>query len=77
MMQHYNYNKATYPNEQADFEYVYGGNTWTGFQYSDGFGGYGFEAYTTIDGKIVRVSSAGYQYDSAYAVFVLNSFAKE
>lgn len=76
MMQHYNYNKATYTNEQVDVRATYGENDWIGFQYSDGFGGYGFEAYTTISDKIVRVSSAGYTFDSPEAQAVLASLAR-
>lgn len=75
MMQHYNYNKNTYTNEQTDFEKAYGDNTWTGFQYSDGWGGYGFEAYTTLGEKIVRVSAIGFKYDSATSEAVLSSFS--
>lgn len=74
MMQHYNYNKETYINEQIDVAADYDGTEWTGFQYSDGFGGYGFEAYTTLNGKIVRVSGIGFTFDSAEAEAVLESF---
>lgn len=74
MMTKYNYNKQTYTNEQEDVSGVYGENEWTGFQYSDGFGGYGFEAYTTVDGKIVRISSAGFRFDSDEAQAILSSF---
>lgn len=77
MMQHYNYNKQTYTNEQKDVLATYGENEWTGFQYSDGFGGYGFEAYTTINGKVVRVSSAGFAFDSPEAAAVLASLKAE
>ena len=73
MMQHYNYNKNTYINDQKDFEQTWGAYTWTGFQYSDGIGGYGFEAYTTIGEKIVRISAAGFTYDSAEATAVMSS----
>ena len=75
MMNKYNYNKDTYTNEQEDVEAVYGGNTWTGFQYSDGWGGYGFEAYTSLGEKLVRVSAVGYRFDSPEAQAVLGSFA--
>ena len=75
MMQHYNYNKETYTNEQTDFDKTYGDNAWVGFQYSDGYGGYGFEAYMTLAGKIVRVSCAGYKFDSPEAEAILSSFA--
>ena len=72
----YEYNKNTYTNEQEDVEATYGANTWTGFQYSDGWGGYGFEVYTTLDGKLIRVASAGFQFDSDVARAVLGSVAK-
>lgn len=75
-MQHYNYNKDTYTNEQVDVEATYGENTWTGFQYSDGWGGYGFEAYTSFGEKIVRVSSAGFTFDSPEAQAILASLTK-
>ncbi len=75
MMEKYNYNKETYTNEQEDVEAVYGANTWTGFQYSDGWGGYGFEVYTTLGEKIVRVSSCGFRFDSPVAEAVLSAFA--
>lgn len=73
IMQHYNYNKNTYTNEQKDVAATYGDNEWTGFQYSDGWGGYGFEAYCEIGGKLVRVSSAGAEFDSAEAAAILAS----
>ena len=75
MMAKYDQNKNTYTNGQTDFKARFGENEWTGFQYSDGFGGYGFEAYTTIDGHICRVSSAGFQFNSAESAAVLSSFA--
>ena len=60
----YEYNKKTYTNEQTDVSATYGDYTWTGFQYSDGFGGYGFEAYVSNPNGInFRVSSAGYKFD--------------
>lgn len=60
----YEYNKKTYTNEQTDVSATYGDYTWTGFQYSDGFGGYGFEAYVSNPTGInFRVSSAGYKFD--------------
>ena len=73
IMTHYNYNKETYTNEQTEFTVTYGGNEWTGFLYSDGFGGYGFEAYATIGGQLIRVSSAGFTVDVAAAQQVLGS----
>lgn len=76
MMQHYNYNKSAYTLEQEDFDMVFDENEWIGFTYSDGYGGVGFEAYSTIDGKIVRVSSAGFPIRSAVASAVMSSFTK-
>ena len=76
IMSKYEYNKQTYTNEQVDVEAVCGDLTWTGFQYSDGWGGYGFEVYTTLDGKLIRVASAGFQFDSDVARAVLGSVAK-
>lgn len=77
MQKTYDYNKNTYTNEQTDVEATYGANTWTGFQYSDGWGGYGFEAYTYFGEKMVRVSSCGFRFDSEEAKAVLASLAKE
>ena len=70
---HYEYNKNTYTNEQTDFKETYGDAEWEGFQYSDGFGGYGIEAFTTIDGVMIRVASAGFKYDSEEVKTVLGS----
>ena len=75
IMNNYNYNKETYTNEQEDVQASYGGLDWVGFQYSDGYGGYGFEAYATVGGKLIRVSSAGFTFDSAIAEEVLGSLA--
>lgn len=71
--QKYEYNKNTYTNEQEDVSGTYGTIEWTGFQYSDGFGGYGFELYATVNGKPVRVSSCGFKFDSEEAKTVLGS----
>ncbi len=70
---HYNYNKSTYTNEQEDVSGKYGDIEWTGFQYSDGWGGYGFELIATVNEKPVRVSSAGFKFDSEEAKLVLGS----
>ena len=70
---HYEYNKNTYTNEQKDVQASFGGSEWTGFQYSDGFGGYGFEAYTTVDGEMIRVSAAGFAFDDALVSALLGS----
>lgn len=71
--QHYDYNKNTYTNEQEDVSGTYGDIEWTGFQYSDGWGGYGFELIATVNGKSVRVSSCGFKFDSEEAKAVLGS----
>ena len=73
IMNNYKYNKETYTNEQKDVKETFGDNEWTGFQYSDGYGGYGFEAYTTADGEMIRVSSAGYAFDHELVNTVLGS----
>ncbi len=73
MNNQYGYNKNTYTNEQQDVSGTYGGIDWTGFQYSDGFGGYGFELYAIANGKPVRVSSAGFTFDSEETKTVLGS----
>ena len=73
IMNHYNYNKNTYTNEQKDVQGTFGGNEWIGFQYSDGFGGYGFEAYATVGGELIRVSAVGFAFDDAIAGAVLSS----
>lgn len=71
--QHYDYNKNTYTNEQVDVSGTYGTIDWTGFQYSDGWGGYGFELIAEVNGKPVRVSCCGYKFDSKEAKAVLES----
>ena len=73
MNKQYNYNKNTYTNEQTDVKGTFGGIDWTGFQYSDGFGGYGFELYATSKGKFLRVSSAGFKFDDPIVKEVLDS----
>ena len=70
-MNQYNYNKDTYTIEQKDVSGTIGDYTWTGFQYSDGFGGYGFELYTEVGDKVVRISSAGYEFGSAVPEAIL------
>ncbi len=72
-MKKYEQNKATYTNEQVDVSGKYGDIDWTGFQYSDGWGGYGFELYAKANNKPVRVSCAGFKFDSAEAKAVLES----
>lgn len=73
IMTHYNYNKNAYTNEQKDVNGSFGGNDWVGFQYSDGYGGYGFEAYTTVDGEMIRVSAVGFSFDDEMVKTVLSS----
>ena len=74
MMQNYNYNHDTYTNEQQDLPKVdYAGVDWTGFQYGDGFGGYGFEMYGKIGDKNIRISAAGFAYDSEEAKGIIGS----
>ena len=72
MKKQYEYNKNTYTNEQTDVSGKYGDIDWTGFQYSDGWGGYGIELYSTVNGKPVRVS-ATFKFDSEEAKAVLGS----
>ena len=73
IMNNYNYNKNTYTNGQKDVSGTFGGSEWVGFQYSDGYGGYGFEAYATVNGEMIRVSSAGYTFDNEVVSAVLGS----
>lgn len=73
IMNHYNYNKQTYTNEQVDVEARLGDADWVGFQYSDGWGGYGFEAYATVNGQLIRVSCCGFRFDSDTAKEILGS----
>ncbi|MBQ2597083.1 MAG: hypothetical protein II581_04165 [Oscillospiraceae bacterium] len=77
IMSKYEYNKQTYTNEQVDVEAVCGEIAWTGFQYSDGWGGYGFEVYASLGGKLIRVASAGFPFDSADAKAVLGSITAQ
>ena len=72
-MQKYEQNKATYTNEQTDVSGKIGDIDWTGFQYSDGMGGYGFELYALANGKPVRVSCCGFKFDSTEAKAILES----
>ncbi|MBO4697177.1 MAG: hypothetical protein J5643_07870 [Lachnospiraceae bacterium] len=71
--QHYEYNKNTYTNEQTDVSGTYGSIAWAGFQYSDGWGGYGFELYAVVNEKPVRVSCCGFKFDSEEAKTILGS----
>ena len=71
--QQYKYNKDTYTNEQEDVSGTFGDISWEGFQYSDGWGGYGFELIASVNGKNIRVSSCGFRFDSAETALVLGS----
>lgn len=73
MLSAYQSVKDTYTNEQVDVSATYNGIEWIGFQYSDGFGGYGFEVYTTIGQNFVRVSGTGFAFDHETAQAVLGS----
>ena len=75
MKQKYDYNKSTYTTEQSDISKIINGINWTGFQYSDGWGGYGFELYTTVNNTCVRVSSAGYKFDDDLTTSILENFS--
>ena len=75
MKQKYEYNKSTYTTEQSDISETINGINWTGFQYSDGWGGYGFELYTTVNNTCVRVSSAGYKFDDDLTKSILENFS--
>lgn len=71
--QHYEYNKKTYTNEQKDIPATtIGSIEWTGFQYGNDFGG-GFELYGKSGGKFLRVSCAGFSFDSPETQAVLGS----
>lgn len=71
--QQYEYNKSNYTNEQTDIPATMVGDIeWTGFQYGNDFGG-GFELYAQAEGKFLRVSCAGFKFDSPEAEFVLSS----
>ena len=73
MEMQYNYNKQTYTNEQTDVSGTFAGIDWTGFQYSDGWGGYGFELYAMVGEKPIRVSACGFAFDSDAAKAILES----
>ena len=73
MKSDYEYVKKNYTNEQVDVSANYGGIEWTGFQYSDGFGGYGFEVYTIIGANYLRVTGVGLAFDHETSIAVLGS----
>lgn len=71
--QQYEYNKKTYTNEQKDLPATtLGGIEWNGFQYGNDFGG-GFELYGQSNGKFLRVSCAGFSFDSPETKAILGS----
>jgi len=71
--QQYEYNKKTYTNDQKDIPATtLGSIEWTGFQYGNDFGG-GFELCGQSGGKFLRVSCAGFSFDSPEAMAVLGS----
>ena len=71
--QKYEYNKKTYTNEQKDISGTYGDIAWTGFEYSDGFGGKGFEAYAKANNKNIRISGVSVAFDSEEAKAILGT----
>ncbi|MEE3467564.1 MAG: hypothetical protein VZQ83_03905 [Eubacterium sp.] len=71
--QQYEYNKKTYTNEQKDITGTYADIAWTGFEYGDGLGGKGFEAYAKVNGKNLRISGASVAFDSEEAKAILGS----
>lgn len=73
LMKEYEYVKKTYTNEQQDVSANYGGIDWTGFQYGDGYGGYGFEAYAIIGNNYLKVASGGFAFDNEIAQAILGS----
>ncbi|NLT10390.1 MAG: hypothetical protein GXY08_12980, partial [Ruminococcus sp.] len=69
----YEYNKNTYTNEQKDIPATTLGDIeWNGFQYGNDFGG-GFELYGQSNGRFLRVSCAGFSFDSPEAQAILGS----
>ena len=71
--QQYEYNKKTYTNEQKDVSATYADIAWTGFEYSDGFGGKGFEAYAKVGDKNIRISGVSVGFDSEEAKAILGT----
>ena len=71
--QQYEYNKKTYTNEQKDVTGTYADIAWTGFEYSDGLGGKGFEAYAKVNGKNLRISGLSVGFDSEEAKAILGT----
>lgn len=65
--------KTTYTNEQTEVSGKIGDIDWTGFQYSDGMGGYGFELYGKAGSKFLRISACGYKFDDPTTTAVLET----
>lgn len=69
----YEYNKNTYTLNQKDIPTTKLGEIeWTGFEYGNDFSK-GFELFAKSGDKFLRVSCAGFAFDSAEAKFVLES----
>lgn len=73
MNEDYEYDKENCSEEMTDVSANYGGIEWTGFQYDDGYGNIGFEAYAVIGGNYLRVSSASLTFDDGIVQAVLGS----
>ena len=73
MKNQYEYNKKTYTSNQKDIPATKVGDIeWTGFEYGSDFGD-GFELYAVSNGKNIRVSCAGFKFDSPEAKAILAS----
>ena len=71
--QQYEYNKKTYTANQKDIPATtYAGIEWNGFEYGNEISP-GFEIYAQSNGKFLRVSSAGFKFDSPETKAVLES----
>ena len=69
----YEYNHKTYTLDQKDLPATtIAGIEWNGFEYGDSFVP-GFELYATANGKFIRVSCAGFSFNSPEAQAILGS----
>ena len=69
----YEYNHKTYTLNQKDLPAsTIAGIEWNGFEYGDDFVP-GFELYAQTNGKFIRVSCAGFKFDSPEAKAILES----
>lgn len=69
----YEYNKKTYTSEQKDLPAAtIAGIEWNGFEYGSEITK-GFELYGQYNGRFLRVSSAGFAFDSKEAKAILES----